>query len=108
MGALYKSYRVWEGVEECFLKRFALWKRQYLSEGGRQTLIKSTLSSLRIYFMSMSTIPKRVAVRLEKNAKGFSMGRGRFESQTTFGELVCLLHGKTKRGFGHQKFIHPK
>ena len=36
------------------------------------------------------------------------MGRGDLDSQAAFGELVCLLHGKTKRGFGHKKFIHPK
>ena len=46
VGAPYKSFRVWEerGVEEHFQKRVALWKGQYLSKGGRQTLIKSTLS----------------------------------------------------------------
>lgn len=35
------------------------------------------------------------------------MGKGGFDSQATFGELVCLLHGITKGGFGHQKFIYP-
>ena len=53
LGAPYKSSKVWEGVEERFKKRLALWKRQYLSKGRRQTLIKSTLSSLPIYFMSL-------------------------------------------------------
>ena len=28
------------------------------------------------------------------------MGRGVFDSQTSFGELICLLHGKTKGGLG--------
>ena len=28
------------------------WKRMYLSKGGRITLIKSTLSNLRMYFMA--------------------------------------------------------
>ena len=53
-------------MEERFQKRLALWKRQYLSKGGTQTLIKSTLSSLPIYVMSFFVIPKRVAARLEK------------------------------------------
>ena len=51
LGAPYKSSRVWEGVEERFQKRLASWKRQYLSKGGGQTLIKNTLSSLSIYFV---------------------------------------------------------
>ena len=58
LGAPYKSSKVWEGVEERFKKRLVLWKRQYLSKGRRQTLIKSTLFSLPIYFMSLFVIPK--------------------------------------------------
>ena len=49
LGAAFKSSRVWDVVEERFQKRLALWKRQYLSKGGRLTLVKSTLSSLPIY-----------------------------------------------------------
>lgn len=40
-------------------------KRQYLIKGGRFTLIKSTLSSLQIYFMSLFVIPKKASLRLE-------------------------------------------
>ena len=60
LGAPYKSTRVWDVVEERFKKRFSLWKRQYLSKGGRLTLLKSTLSSLPTYFLSLFVIPKRV------------------------------------------------
>lgn len=50
---------------------------------------------------------KEGSYEIGNDAKGFSMGKGGFDSQATFGELVCLLHGKTKGGFGHQKFIYP-
>lgn len=36
----------------------AWWKRQYLSNGGRYALIKSILSCLSIYLMSVFVIPK--------------------------------------------------
>ena len=43
LGAPFKSISVWDGVEERFRKRLAMWKRQYLSKGGgegrRATLI---------------------------------------------------------------------
>ena len=78
LGAPYKSSRVWEGVEEHFQKRLAFWKRQYLSKGGRQFLIKSTLSSLLIYTMSLFVIPKMVRARLKKDSKRLSLGRGDF------------------------------
>ena len=74
LGAPYKSSRVWAGVEKRFKKRLALWKRKYLPKGGRQTLIKSILSSLPIYFMSLFVIPKRVVARLEKKIKESSCG----------------------------------
>ncbi|RVX22614.1 hypothetical protein CK203_012542 [Vitis vinifera] len=57
LGASFKTSRVWDAVEEGFRKRLSLWKRQYLSKGGRLTLIKSTLSNLPIYFPSLFVIP---------------------------------------------------
>ena len=37
------------------------WKRLYLSKGGRVTLIKSTLSNLPTYFLSLFPISASVA-----------------------------------------------
>ena len=42
LGAPFKSVTVWDGVEERFQRKLAMWKRQYLSKGGRVTLIRST------------------------------------------------------------------
>ena len=39
--------------------------------GGRQTRIKSTLSNLPIYFMSIFAISRRIAMRLEKMQQDF-------------------------------------
>ena len=65
LGAPFKTVSVWDGVEERFRKRLAMWKRQYLSKGGRATLIRSTLSNLLIYFMSLLKLPSSVRRRLE-------------------------------------------
>ena len=54
--------------------RYLSWifmKRQYLSRGGRLTLIKSTLSTLLIYFMSLLVIPRKVCARLKKIQREF-------------------------------------
>ena len=53
-----------------------MWKKQYLSKGGRQTLIISTLSSLLIYCMSLFVIPNREVARLEKIQRDFLRGGG--------------------------------
>ncbi|RVX00466.1 hypothetical protein CK203_037011 [Vitis vinifera] len=44
LGANHKSVAVWDGVEERFRKRLVMWKRQFISKGGRITLIRSTFS----------------------------------------------------------------
>ena len=80
-GAPYKSTRVWDTVEERFRKRLSLWKRQYLSKGGRLTLLKSTLSSLPTYFLSLFVIPKKVCARLEKIQRDFLWGGGALENK---------------------------
>ena len=51
--APFNSVCVWDRVEERFHKRLARWKRQYTSKGRRLTLLRSLLSSMPIYFMSL-------------------------------------------------------
>ena len=58
LGMCRNSTAVWDGVEERFKKKLAMWKKQYISKGGRLTLIRSTLSNLPIYIMSFFRIPK--------------------------------------------------
>ena len=76
LGARHNALSSWDGVEERMRRRLVRWKRQYLSKGGRITLIKSTLASIPIYRMSIFRMPKSVAKRLEIT-KRFSLGRGK-------------------------------
>ena len=84
LGAPNKAHFVWDGVEGRMRRRLALWKRQYISKGGRITLIKSTLASMPIYHMSLFWMPKTVARRLEKVQRDFLWGRG----ETWKGKLI--------------------
>ena len=92
LGAPHNSVTVWDGIEERFRKRLALWKRQYISKGGRITLIRSTLSSLPIYFMSLFRMPRRVRLRLEQIQRGFLWGGGNLEKKPHLVKwsTVCL------------------
>ena len=69
-----KAISMWDGVEEKVRRRLALWKCQYISKGGRITLIKSTLASMPLYQMSLFRMPKSVARRLEKLQRDFLWG----------------------------------
>ena len=57
LGAEHKNLGVWDSIEERFRKRLASWKVQYISKGGRMTLIHSILSSLPIYYLSLFRMP---------------------------------------------------
>ena len=57
LGASHKSPSIWNPILEKVDRKLAGWKKLYLSKGGRLTLLKSTLSSLPTYFLSLFTIP---------------------------------------------------
>lgn len=61
---IYTAKCMWDGVEEKLRRKLVTWKTQYLYNGGRLPLIRSTLMS--ILTMSLFKIPKGVVSRLEK------------------------------------------
>ena len=66
LGAKFKELSIWNPILEKMERRLAGWKRLYLSKRGKVTLIKSTLSSLPTYFLSLLPLPGKVANRMEK------------------------------------------
>ena len=66
LGAQFKETAIWNLIIEKMERHLAGWKRLYLSKGGKVTLIKSTLSNLPTYFLSLFPIPVGVAHWLEK------------------------------------------
>ncbi|RVW34286.1 putative ribonuclease H protein [Vitis vinifera] len=100
LGAAFNSVAVWDGVEERFRRRLAMWRRQYISKGGRLTLIRSTMSSMPIYLMSLFHLPRKVRLRLEKIQRDFLWGGGTLAHKPHLvrWNLVCLE--KRKGGLG--------
>jgi hypothetical protein len=74
LGAAYKDTSMWNGVTEQMEWRLAGWKKIYLSKGGRLTLIKSTLSNLPTYYLSLFPVLVSVAYRIEKIQRDFLWG----------------------------------
>ena len=64
--AKFKELSIWNPILEKMERKLAGWKRLYLSKRGKVTLIKSTLSSLPTYFLSLLPLPRKVANRMEK------------------------------------------
>lgn len=70
----FKTNSIWNPILEKMEKKLSRWKCLYLSKGGRLILLKSTLSSLQMQFLSLFTIPKSVAARLESIQRNFLWG----------------------------------
>lgn len=74
LGAKFRSYAAWNPIVERVERRLDLWKSKLLSKGGKMALLKSVLSSLPIYFMSLLVICKTVCLCLEKAMRRFLWG----------------------------------
>ncbi|RVW36073.1 putative ribonuclease H protein [Vitis vinifera] len=103
LGAPNRVPYMWDGVEERVRRRLALWKWQYISKGGRITLIKSTLASMPIYQMSIFRMPKVVARRLEKVQRDFLWGGGNMEGKIHLVKWEVVCTDKDKGGLGLRK-----
>ena len=100
LGARFKEVATWDGVEERLRKRLSIWKRQYISKGGRMTLIRSTLSSMPIYCMSLFQMPRSVSLRLERIQRDFLWGGGALERKPHLVEWSIICSDKRKGGLG--------
>ena len=71
LGAKFKDKSIWNPILEKMERKLAGWKKLYLSKGGRFTLIKSTLSNLPTYFLSLFPIHASVANRIARLQRDF-------------------------------------
>ena len=94
-------------MEERFRKKLAFWKRRYISKGGKLTLIKSTLTNLPIYTMSLIQIPKGVKSRLEKIQRDFLRGGGNLERKINLANWSIVCTSKEKGGLGVRSLVKP-
>ena len=88
LGTSFKTISIWNPILEKIEMKLSRWKRLYLSKGSRLMLLKSTLSSLPTYFLSLFTIPKVVAARLENFL--WRSSKRSFKYPLVAWEKVCL------------------
>jgi len=71
LGAHHKAITILDEIIEKMERKLAFWKSQYLSLGGRVTLINFVLDSLPTYVMSLFPIPGEVVKILDALRRNF-------------------------------------
>lgn len=71
IGGSSSRIAAWDPIILRMEKKLASWKGKTLSIGGRLALIKSSLCSLPLYFMSLFPIPKGVIQKINKIQRTF-------------------------------------
>ena len=77
LGASHESPTIWNLILEKIERKLVGWKKMYLSKGGRLTSLRSTLSSLPTYFLSLFTIPTHVTNKIERLQRDFLWGESK-------------------------------
>lgn len=82
LGRKHKDLEIWDSIIEKANKKLSQWKAQYLSLGGRVTLINSLLDLLPTYVISLFPIPAIVIKKLNKLRRDF-LWKGNKEGKST-------------------------
>lgn len=71
IGCDISRVKSWDPIIDRISKKLDSWKGRLLSIGGRVTLIKSSIYSLSLYYMSIFPIPKSVIEKINKIQRQF-------------------------------------
>ncbi|GJZ59966.1 RNA-directed DNA polymerase, eukaryota [Tanacetum coccineum] len=90
----------WDDIIAKVSPRLSKWKLKTLSIGGRLTLIKSVLSSMPLYHMSIYKVPIGVLNKLESLRRNFFNGVDSNERKFSMCGWKKVLASKNKGGLG--------
>ena len=97
---------VWEPILDRMRKKLASWKGNLLSVGGRATLIKATLSSLPLYYMSIFPAPMGVIEKIIQIQRDFFWS-GSMDKKRLAPAAWCLMElPKSLGGLGFGNLLH--
>lgn len=100
LGANPKRKSTWKPILDRFKSKLASWKRRYLSIGGRIVLIKSVLSSLPIFYMSLFKIPEGIVKALESIQAKFLWGGSELKRKLHLVGWPKITQAKSNVGLG--------
>ncbi|GJU30905.1 RNA-directed DNA polymerase, eukaryota [Tanacetum coccineum] len=121
VGANMSRISSWEDVVNKVSTHLSTWKLKTLSIGGRLTLIKSVLTSIPLYHMSIFKVPLGVLKELEairqnffNGAKSIHGNQGALDSSSTRSrrspwlDIIKDIHSLKYKGDDNLKSIYPR
>ncbi|RVW43920.1 Translation machinery-associated protein 22 [Vitis vinifera] len=108
LGAHHKALSMWDGMEERMRRRLDLWKRHYLSKGGRITLIKRGSLKRKIHLINWEVVCTqkekgglgiRKIVLLNKALLGKWIWRFAFEKDLFWKKVIGVKYGQEGCGW---------
>ncbi|KAJ0910951.1 putative RNA-directed DNA polymerase [Helianthus annuus] len=90
----------WDSVIETIKRRLASWKANSLSMGGRLTLIKSVLTSLPVYYLSLYKAPNKVTDQMEKLMRNFLWAGSSEDKKLNWVAWDTVTNSKENGGLG--------
>nr|GEU57290.1 RNA-directed DNA polymerase, eukaryota [Tanacetum cinerariifolium] len=105
VGDHMSRYSAWSNTIQKVRGRLTRWKVKTLSIGGRLTLLKSVLSAVLIYNMSLYKAPKCVLHELERLHNNFFKGGDSQDSKITWVAWAKVLSSKKNGGLGLSSFF---
>nr|GEX03168.1 RNA-directed DNA polymerase, eukaryota [Tanacetum cinerariifolium] len=100
VGGNMNRYSSWDVVINKFRYTLSQWKARLLSVGGRLTIIKSILSSLPVYYLSIYKMPVAVQHKLESLRSKFFIGGDLDARMMSWVRWNKCLASKEKGGLG--------
>ncbi|KAG4916659.1 hypothetical protein JHK87_054216 [Glycine soja] len=98
IGANPRRCGLWDPILRKSETKLSRWKQRYLSYGGRVTLIKATLTSIPIFYLSFFRIPNRVAEKLTQIQRRFLWGGGLDQKKIAWVKWDTIFLPKDKGG----------
>ena len=108
VGGCHKKEAFWDGVVEKIKERLGRWKGRFISMAGRICLIKSVLSVIPLFYMSLFKIPAIVMKKIVKIQRNFLWGwrSGGRKIVWASWEKVCKPRGNGGLGVINIKFFN--
>nr|CCA66036.1 hypothetical protein [Beta vulgaris subsp. vulgaris] len=96
--------RVFQAIQDRVWKKLKGWKGKYLSQAGREVLIKAVAQAIPTYAMQCFVIPKSIIDGIEKMCRNFFWGQKEEERRVAWVAWEKLFLPKKEGGLGIRNF----